>query len=188
MAYSPEIREAAKRLYLRRWSPDEIRAELNLPAARIVYYWADKYCWRDMLREEEVDEAIARRIVLLADISDKTGNQIKELDMLIEKHVKLKKLRAEAEKKQVAAATVKHDSGPITAAMAATVRAPGRGAGARMMSAILPLTTLPPGMTPCLSTKKPCMRICISAFATFSSRARLEPPITLPVKRSSRPR
>ncbi|MBO2695798.1 terminase large subunit domain-containing protein [Shewanella algae] len=111
MAYSPEIREAAKRLYLRRWSPDEIRAELNLPAARIVYYWADKYCWRDMLREEEVDEAIARRIVLLADISDKTGNQIKELDMLIEKHVKLKKQRAEAEKKQVAAATVKHDSG-----------------------------------------------------------------------------
>ncbi|WP_345880364.1 terminase large subunit domain-containing protein [Shewanella algae] len=111
MAYSPEIREAAKRLYLRRWTPDEIRAELNLPAARIVYYWADKYCWRDMLREEEVDEAIARRIVLLADISDKTGNQIKELDMLIEKHVKLKKQRAEAEKKQVAAATVKHDSG-----------------------------------------------------------------------------
>ncbi|MDK2597912.1 terminase large subunit domain-containing protein [Pseudoalteromonas obscura] len=97
MAYSPEIREAAKRLYLRHCTPQEIRLELDLPNTRVVYYWADKYNWRDLLREEEVDEAIARRIVTLADISDKTGNQIKELDMLIEKHVKLKKQRAQAE-------------------------------------------------------------------------------------------
>ncbi|WP_372942912.1 terminase large subunit domain-containing protein [Shewanella sp.] len=93
MAYSPEIREAAKRLYLRRYTPSEIRSELGLPNDRVVYFWADKYGWRDLLREEEVDEAIARRIVMLTDISDKSGNQIKELDMLIEKHVKLKKQR-----------------------------------------------------------------------------------------------
>ena len=97
MAYSPEIREAAKRLYLRHYTPSEIRSELDLPNDRVVYYWADKYTWRDLLREEEVDEAIARRIVCLTDISDKTGNQIKELDMLIEKHVKLKKQRAQEE-------------------------------------------------------------------------------------------
>ncbi len=102
MAYSPEIKEAAKRLYLRRWTPDEIRDELNLPNSRVVYYWADKYSWRDMLREEEVDEAIARRIVTLMDVQDKTGGQIKELDMLIEKHVRLKKQRADAERKQSA--------------------------------------------------------------------------------------
>ena len=87
MAYSPEIREAAKRLYLKRWTPDEIRLDLKLPSNRIIYYWADKYGWRDLLREEEVDEAIARRIVLLTDIQDKSGNQIKELDMLINQHV-----------------------------------------------------------------------------------------------------
>jgi len=98
MAYSPEIREAAKRLYLRRWTPDEIRDELDLPNNRIIYYWADKNGWRDMLREEEVDEAIARRIVLLTDISDKSGMQIKELDMLINQHVKLKKQRAALER------------------------------------------------------------------------------------------
>ena len=97
MAYSPEIKEAAKRLYLRRYTPDEIRLELDLPNTRVIYFWADKYSWRDMLREEEVDEAIARRIVLLTDISDKSGNQIKELDMLIEKHVKLKRQRVMAE-------------------------------------------------------------------------------------------
>ncbi|MEZ9198569.1 terminase large subunit domain-containing protein [Shewanella sp. 10N.286.54.B9] len=97
MAYSPEIREAAKRLYLKRWTPDEIRNELNLPNTRVIYFWADKYSWRDMLREEEVDEAIARRIVMLTDIADKSGGQIKELDMLIEKHVKLKKQRLVSE-------------------------------------------------------------------------------------------
>lgn len=98
MAYSPEIREAAKRLYLKRWTPDEIRLDLKLPSNRIIYYWADKYGWRDLLREEEVDEAIARRIVLLTDIQDKSGNQIKELDMLINQHVRLKKQRMEAER------------------------------------------------------------------------------------------
>ncbi|KJG26125.1 terminase [Photobacterium iliopiscarium] len=98
MAYSPEIREAAKRLYLRRWTPDEIRLELELPNARVVYYWADKYCWRDLLREEEVDDAIARRIVMLTDLPEKSPNQIKELGMLIDKHVTLKKQRAQLQK------------------------------------------------------------------------------------------
>ena len=96
--YSPEKKEQAKRLYLRRWTPEEIRHELGLPNSRIIYYWADKYSWRDMLREEEVDEAIARRVSVLLDIQDKTGQQIKELDMLIEKHVKLKKVRAQEQK------------------------------------------------------------------------------------------
>lgn len=100
MAYSPEIVQAAKRLYLRHYTPEEIQAELNMPNSRIIYHWADKFSWRDMLREEEVDEAIARRIVMLTDVFDKTGNQIKELDMLIEKHVKLKKQRADAEQKK----------------------------------------------------------------------------------------
>nr|WP_320126307.1 terminase family protein [uncultured Shewanella sp.] len=98
MAYSPEIREAAKRLYLKRWTPDEIRLDLDLPNTRIIYFWAAKYGWSDLLREEEVDEAIARRIVLLTDIADKSGNQIKELDMLINQHVRLKKQRIDAER------------------------------------------------------------------------------------------
>lgn len=105
MAYSPEIREAAKRLYLKRWTPDEIRDDLGLPNNRIIYFWADKFGWRDLLREEEVDEAIARRIVLLTDIPDKTGNQIKELDMLINQHVRLKKQRIDAERKTQAEET-----------------------------------------------------------------------------------
>ena len=97
MAYNPEIREAAKRLYLRHYTPSEIRSELDLPNDRVVYYWADKYNWRDLLREEDIEEAIHRRILVLTDINDKTPGQLKELDMLIEKHVKLKKQRAQEE-------------------------------------------------------------------------------------------
>lgn len=96
MAYSPELREAAKRLYLRRYTPQEIADELTLPNNRIIYHWADKYGWRDLLREEEVDDAIARRVVLLMDLPEKSPAQLKELDMLIEKHVKLKKQRQQA--------------------------------------------------------------------------------------------
>lgn len=102
MAYSPEIREAAKRLYLRRYTPQEIADELALPNNRIVYHWADKYGWRDLLREEEVDEAIARRVVLLMDLPEKSPAQLKEMDLLIEKHVKLKKLRAQQASQPVA--------------------------------------------------------------------------------------
>lgn len=105
MAYSPELREAAKRLYLKRWTPDEIRDDLELPNNRIIYYWADKFGWRDLLREEDVDDAIARRIAVLCDIPDKSGNQIKELDMLINQHVRLKKQRADLERKTQAETT-----------------------------------------------------------------------------------
>ena len=76
MAYSPEIVQAAKRLYLRHYTPEEIQAELNMPNSRIIYHWADKFSWRDMLREEEVDEAIARRIVMLTDVFDKRARHV----------------------------------------------------------------------------------------------------------------
>lgn len=105
MAYSAEIREAAKRLYLKRWTPDEIRDDLGLPNNRIIYYWADKHSWRDLLREEEVDDAITRRIAILVDVPDKSNNQIKELEMLINQHVRLKKQRVDAERKAAAEAS-----------------------------------------------------------------------------------
>ncbi|MFL7010934.1 terminase large subunit domain-containing protein [Enterovibrio norvegicus] len=98
MAYAIEVREAAKRLYLRRNTPDEIRDALSLPSNRIIYHWAEKFGWRDMLREEEVDEAISRRVVVLTQQAEKSPAQLKELDMLIEKHVKLKRLRAQTAK------------------------------------------------------------------------------------------
>ena len=94
MAYSPEIRQAARVLYLKAWTPREIADELNLNNDRIIYYWADKFGWRDMLREQTIDEAIANRIQTLLEIENPSKPQLDMLDRLIDHHVKLKKLRA----------------------------------------------------------------------------------------------
>ena len=69
MAYSPEIREAAKRLYLRHHTPDEIRAELALPNNRVIYYWADKYNWRGDAIEAECFAFLAARTLANLPIS-----------------------------------------------------------------------------------------------------------------------
>lgn len=94
MAYAPEIRQAARALYLKAWTPREIADELNLNSDRIIYHWADKYGWRDMLREQTIDEAIANRIQTLLEIENPSKPQLDMLDRLIAHHVKLKKVRA----------------------------------------------------------------------------------------------
>lgn len=94
MAYSLEIRQAARALYLKAWTPSEIATELKLSNERIVYYWADKFGWRDMLREQTIDEAISNRIQTLLELEEPSNNQLDMLDRLIDHHAKLKKLRA----------------------------------------------------------------------------------------------
>ncbi|ENL4097528.1 terminase, partial [Providencia rettgeri] len=81
--------QVAKSLYLRRYTPAEIAEELSLPNRRIVYYWAEKWNWADMLSHESVIEAINRRIVLLSERTKKTELELDELDRLIASHVKL---------------------------------------------------------------------------------------------------
>ncbi|MGF1876676.1 terminase family protein [Photobacterium frigidiphilum] len=95
MAYSPEIRQAARALYLKAWAPREIATELNLSNERILYYWADKFGWRDMLREQTIDEAIANRIQTLLTLDNPSKNQLDMLDRLIKHHTTLKKQRAQ---------------------------------------------------------------------------------------------
>ncbi|MCF9378737.1 terminase, partial [Vibrio parahaemolyticus] len=79
---------------LKAWTPREIADELNLNSDRIIYYWADKFGWRDMLREQTIDEAIANRIQTLLEVENPSKPQLDMLDRLINHHVKLKKLRA----------------------------------------------------------------------------------------------
>lgn len=59
--YSDELKGVARALYLRRYTPKEIASELNLPNARIIYYWAHKDGWADLLSFESTEEAIERR-------------------------------------------------------------------------------------------------------------------------------
>lgn len=88
--YSDELRGVARALYLRRYTPKEIASELNLPNARIIYYWAEKEGWADMLSHESTEDAIERRIQLLTGRDGKTELELKELDQLIAHAVKLR--------------------------------------------------------------------------------------------------
>lgn len=87
--YSDELIGVAKSLYLRRYTPAEIATELNLPNRRIVYYWAEKGNWQDLLSHESVLDAINRRIILLSERNNKTVFEQEELDRLINHHIKL---------------------------------------------------------------------------------------------------
>lgn len=114
MAYTKEIRDAAKSLYMRTWTPKEIAAELKLNSDRILYYWADKYGWRDSLRENTIDESIARRVSTLLEQPEKSDQQLKELDKLIAHHVKLKKQRVDEELRVNNAANEQEEPAPKT--------------------------------------------------------------------------
>ncbi len=83
MPYSAEVKETAKRLYLRRCKPREIQAQLKLPNVRIVYYWIAKGGWDEMLTDEEPLSAISRRITLLLEKSGTLSKgELDELDRL----------------------------------------------------------------------------------------------------------
>ncbi|KPN91714.1 terminase large subunit domain-containing protein [Pseudomonas nunensis] len=83
MNYPTEVKEAAKRLYLRRCSVKEIQAHLKLPNIRIVYYWIRQGCWDEMLTDEEPLSAISRRITLILEKVDTlTKGELDELERL----------------------------------------------------------------------------------------------------------
>ncbi|WP_395593814.1 terminase family protein [Pseudomonas sp. B26140] len=83
MYYSTEVKEAAKRLFLRRCKAKEIQAQLNLPSVRIVYYWIRQGCWEDMLTDEEPLTAVSRRITLLLEkLTALDKGELDELDRL----------------------------------------------------------------------------------------------------------
>ena len=92
MYYSTEVKEAAKRLFLRRHKAKEIQAQLNLPNIRIVYYWIRQGMWEDMLTDEEPLTAVSRRITLLMEKTDTLAKgELDELDRLITMRERLAK-------------------------------------------------------------------------------------------------
>lgn len=83
MYYSTEVKEAAKRMFLRRYKAKEIQAQLKLPNIRIVYYWIRQGGWEDMLTDEEPLTAVSRRITLLLEKPDALSkSDLDELDRL----------------------------------------------------------------------------------------------------------
>ncbi|MBL4761379.1 MAG: terminase family protein [Gammaproteobacteria bacterium] len=111
--YPPEIIESAKLLYLKKWSPNEIQKQLGLNNARVVYQWAQKGAWTQLLQHETVEQAITRRLIALAEKDNKDEFDLNEMDRLINQldkfaNIELKKART---KKEVARAKSEQDGG-----------------------------------------------------------------------------
>ena len=101
--YTDELKDVARALYLRRATPKEIAQDLNLPNTRIIYYWAEKGQWADLLSHESTEEAIERRYQLLVGRDKKTELELKEIDLLIGHAVKLR-AQSNKHKEKMAAA------------------------------------------------------------------------------------
>ncbi|WP_159438930.1 terminase large subunit domain-containing protein [Pseudomonas palleroniana] len=92
MNYSTEVKEAAKRLYLRRASVKEIQAQLKLPNVRIIYYWIRQGSWDEMLTDEEPLTAVSRRITLILEkLEMLTKGELDELERLTSIRERLQK-------------------------------------------------------------------------------------------------
>ncbi len=92
MIYPTEVKEAAKRMFLRRYKAREIQEQLKLPNIRIVYHWIRQGGWDDMLTDEEPLTACSRRITLLMEKTEAlTKGELDELDRLITHRERLAK-------------------------------------------------------------------------------------------------
>ncbi len=90
--YPQEVVQAARGLYLKRYTAAEIAGVLNVPR-RTVYHWACVHAWDDLLSHETAEEAAARRFALLVEREPKTPQDLKEQELLISHLERLQTLR-----------------------------------------------------------------------------------------------
>lgn len=94
-AYPEEIKNAARGMYLRRYSAAEIGEALSVPR-RTVYFWISQGQWDDLLAHEAPEQAAQRRLTILLERDNKTPGELKEVDALVGTLERLQKLRAAA--------------------------------------------------------------------------------------------
>lgn len=111
--YALEIKEAAKRLYLRRASVKEIQLQLKLPNVRIIYYWIRQGSWDEMLTDEEPVTAVSRRITLILEKTDPlTKSELDELDRLTTMRERLIKQSSRSAQPQAPGHDLPEDEAP----------------------------------------------------------------------------
>ncbi|WP_084516370.1 terminase large subunit domain-containing protein [Desulfovibrio cuneatus] len=98
--YPEEMRQAARSLYLRRYTVQEIAECLNVPK-RTVYHWAATEEWDALLTHESPEQAVARRLTLLVERDNKTPAEMKEVDQLLGSLERLQALRLRAAQQSV---------------------------------------------------------------------------------------
>ncbi|MGI1677561.1 MAG: terminase family protein [Cellvibrionaceae bacterium] len=106
MNYPEPIKEAAKQMYLQKYSAKEIAKQLNINSSRVVYQWRDKGAWDSMLGHETIEQATARRLNVLVQKEKKSDGDYKEiiqLSNLLDKMAGIDLKKAKALKEKLAA-------------------------------------------------------------------------------------
>lgn len=140
MAYSNKIKEDAKQLYIRGVPPKQIATQLELNSDRIVYTWAEKFGWALLLDELSVEQMVNRRLAVLIDLPEKSDQQLKEMDKLIDHHVKLLKANADAKAKVERAAQAANDPQPQRCGKSSNGKASGKKRGRKVKNDVSELT------------------------------------------------
>lgn len=104
MNYSDETREAAKKLYLRRYRVPDIVKELNVPR-RTVYDWIKKGCWKEQLEHEGPLSAAGRRLEVLLDKDCTSEDHLNAIERAIGHYERLRTLEVKCPKPILAVAT-----------------------------------------------------------------------------------
>lgn len=103
--YSAEIKETAKKLFIKGWSITEISAQTGVNE-RTLYNWRDADEWEAFAAPDTVEQAITRRINALIEIDNKTESQQRELDSLVANFGNLRINIAQAQKLQAEAVAI----------------------------------------------------------------------------------
>lgn len=104
--YSPELKETAKKLFIKKWSIPEISQETGVNE-RTLYNWRDAEAWEMFAAPDTVEQAIARRITALAEMAEKTPAQLQEFNALVASFGDLRINLAKADKLQAEAVAIK---------------------------------------------------------------------------------
>lgn len=79
---TPELKLAARALYLQHVSITDIAEKFGV-SGRTIYNWRDEGEWDNLIAGVSIEQAISRRICVLAEKTDKTPAELDEMDRLI---------------------------------------------------------------------------------------------------------
>lgn len=94
-AFPQETKNLCKEFFMKGFSLAEISEKTKIDL-RTLYNWKEKFQWLDNASSDSVEYVLSRRLALLAERESKTSNELRELELLIDKFGDLKVKLAEA--------------------------------------------------------------------------------------------
>ena len=101
MAYSEEVKEAAKGLLMRGVKPKEVARELGINSERVIYQWITKYGWDSFLYLDSLELSLSRAINGILEKKNPTTKDLSYLETLFKLMDRAQGIRHREEKHKV---------------------------------------------------------------------------------------